>query len=326
MANYTTGADLVSDVLFRCGERTGSAFTDQIIAYLNRAQQGIWSGGGELNPDINETWWWLQSRASLSLEPQITDTVSATLGGTTMTFGTGPTPLIDADVSKWWCRIEGVPDIIRVGSLSSGTTYNIGFRSNSYFGGPTVSGATCYLWKTDYTLRTDIIDIWGPMRVLQDTTRLIYEAKDNFLDQRFPIVEQFMGTPHFYSLTQSSGTQAVRFSHGGRTDGQLISVEYDYSARPDDIANDTTEPSLPRRFRKVLADYATGLVLTDKNDDRAEFHLNLAKAGLDAMAVENRSRMGRTGTPFLFRARRNPVSSERSIRTESGQFVYWNGV
>lgn len=325
MANYRTGADLLADVLFRVGERSGSPFQDQALSYINRAWQGIWAGGGELDPEVQETWWWLHNRAALHLEPQITDTVSGTLGATTVTFDTGPTPLIDSDVSGWWMRVDGVPDIIRLGSLSSGTIYNLGYQDDGYFGGPTVTSANCWLWKTDYTLRTDIVDLWGPMRVMQGEQEQIHEAKDRLLDMRFPITRQYMGTPSYYSLTHSGGTQVIRFSHGGRTDGQLIAVEYDYTDRPADIANDTTEPPIPLRHRKILADYATGLIFTDKNDDRAEFHLNLAKSGLKAMEMENRSRLGRVGSPFIFRARRNPVADSRHIRTESGQIVYWNG-
>jgi hypothetical protein len=77
---------------------------------------------------------------------------------------------------------------------------------------------------------------------------------------------------------------------------------------------------MPPGWRKILADIALYFVLSDKEDSRAPDALNMGRAGLAAMAAENRRRNTRTSGAY---GRIHPRQSARSrikgpLRTESG--------
>jgi hypothetical protein len=60
---------------------------------------------------------------------------------------------------------------------------------------------------------------------------------------------------------------------------------------PDDLADDSTEPLVPKQHRQVLSDTALFYLLTSKSDDKAAVIGLQVKAGLLAMQSDNRKRL-----------------------------------
>jgi len=88
MANFTTSADLIDYALSQAGEKTDgtSDLNDDALVFLNRAYQSLWSGGSEIDPEVNEVWWWLRkdTQGVLTLNPFIVSAHTAATTGLTL--------------------------------------------------------------------------------------------------------------------------------------------------------------------------------------------------------------------------------------------------
>lgn len=334
MANYSTIADLVDDVLFRAGENaaastsSGSDYYTAILRYLNRAYQSIWYGGGELLPDVSEQWWWLQAYNSgtLTLLPVFDDgTVLVTNNNTAITFSSAPQRnSSNISVQGYHFKVDDHPDVFYISSHTSGAT---GATLDSAYTGETDTAATFRAFKLDYSLATSVLDIMGPMRAYQSgyTGNHIEIVGPNELREKWPLEQATSGVPQNFSLiAQQSGIKTVRFSHyGGQADTELIRLDYDYTAQPADLTDASVEPALPVGYRKLLADWALYFVFQDKEDSRAADALRLATLGLRSMAEDNRRRNTRASGSY---GRIHPRLQDRSklkgpLRTSSGLII-----
>jgi hypothetical protein len=321
MSNYTSSADLLDDILFRCGEPTDgtSDFNDAAIRYLNRAYQALWMGATELDPTIpNTLWWWLRaaSPGTLTLKPIIeTGTVTVTNNSTGITFTDAPA----ASVAGYHFQVDDHQDIFRI---SAHTAASASATLDSVYTGTGAAGKGYRLMKLEYTLATDLLSLIAPLRAYQDGRYEIGGMTARELDDRWPLPQVTTGVPKAFAMLAE---QTIRFSHAGGADGSedLIRVDYDYFAAPADLADNSTEPLVPRQYRRILSDFATGWLLTDKNDDRAQGAFSAARAGLQAMFRENRLRLSTMSREFgriYTRADRHGKSA-RVLRTESGHIL-----
>jgi len=320
MAQYTTSADLVEDILWRGGEKTDgtSDYDAKALTYLNRAYQGIWSGGSELDPNVQEVWWWLRKddQGVLTLNPKITTgTVSVTNNSASITFSSGPTP----SVAGRHVKIDDHPDVF---IISAHTATETGATLESVYTGPTDGTASYKVVQLDYTLASDVLYLSAPMFAYQDGRKDIEHIELSELRRKWPLNEVGSGVPaEFAMLTQ----QAVRFSHSGGTEStDLIKVDYEYAAEPSDLADDSAAPLVPRQYRKILADWGLAFLLVDKDDSRAGDALALAKSGIVAMAKENRRRLVRMGGGNFGKItpRQGDLGRMRGpLRTESGLII-----
>ena len=321
MANYQYSADLVNDVLFRVGEPTDgtSDFESAALQYLNRAYQIIWTGGGEFDETLNEEWWWLQKRPPgvLTLQPKIVaGTVQVTNGSASLTFSSAPDPALDASTaSGWFFRVQDHPDVFRVSTHASGA---VAATLDSVYTGPTATAKSYVLAKLEYPLATDVLRMFSPMRVAQESRNEIEGRSLTSLDRDYPLRLIQGGVPRAFAPV---GERAVRFSHtGGASGTKLIRAEYDYLRRPADLTDSgSEEPLVPQPYRKVLADMAAFYVFLDKNDGRAEGAGKLAQGGLRAMAREQRRRQqitARTNGQII--PRPDQLRRIEVPRTESG--------
>lgn len=316
MANYRTGADLVTDVLFRGRElSSGSDFGDAVVRYLNRAFQAIWMGGSELDPEMDEVWWWLKAQEPgiLNLEPLIETTVSATRGSPTVTFGSAPDPIAVSDVTDWFLKIQGDPTVYLIEEhTASSTTATL---QSNYHRETSISGQACKVFKTDYDLNSFVLELTGPMRVFEGSKGVVEEIPVSTMDRDWNRDRVWTGCPEFFS-SLGQGIPRVRFNR--TANDEIIRVEYDYMATPNDIDNSETEPNIPFQYRKTLADAALYFLLQDKNDSRAPEALQLAISGIRAMARDNRNKWSKTGRPMLITPRAG--NSSRGLRlTTSGR-------
>ena len=320
MANYTTSADLLDDILNRAGEKTDgtSDFNAAAIRYLNRAYQGIWKGGGSLDPEVHETWWWIRKddQGVLTLDPVIdTGTVSVTNNSTSITFSSGPTP----SVAGRHIKIDDHADVFVISAHSAGQT---SATLESVYTGSTDATASYKVMHLDYDLAGDVLYLSSPMKAFQDGRKEIPGIDLNSLSEKYPLNHTAAGVPkNFAFLSQSK----VRFSHyGGSSSTDLIKIDYEYAAEPSDLADDSNEPLVPREYRFILADWALMFIYADKDDTRVGDTMVLAQRGLVAMAKENRRRMSFMGGNMFGKIVTRQKELDRftaPLRTESGLII-----
>ena len=253
MANYTTSADLIDDALFRAGEPTDdtSDFQAAAVAYLNRVYQAIWDGGSELVPEINENWAWIKkdNRGILTMEPSVSSgTVSVTNGSATITLSEAQTPAISTSMQEWFFKVDNHPDVFEITSNDLTTTQTL----ESVYTGETDGTATFRIWKPLYGLASDVVKITSAMQGFDQPGRRINEVTLEEMNFNWPKNQYRPGQP--YNFAMFASTQKVMFSHhGGTSATDLIKIEYEYIKSLSDLADDSTEPAVPRHYRKTMA-------------------------------------------------------------------------
>lgn len=319
MSNYQYSQDLLNDALFRAGEPIDgtSDFQTKALDYLNRAYQAIWMGGAELDPTLNEDWEWLKSSTPgvITLEPMETGTVSVQNGNQVIGFASAPT----SSRVGWFFRIENGADVFRIDTHTAGQQLA---ALDSIYTGATAAAATYTLYKLEYTLATDVLRLLSPMRIYRENRQKVYGCSLTALENTYPLTNLQTGAPRLFAQI---GEQKVRFSHAGGTEaGDYFRVDYDYLQKPAALTNSAVEePLLPLARRRILADFVTYWLMLDKNDDRADTEGLTAKAGLKAMAAENRHRMASYTSNFgaiITRPADLPQNLD-VVRTESGLII-----
>lgn len=324
MANYTTTPDLLADALFRVGEPTDgtSDFDTVALTYLNRVYQALCLGGEELNPDLHEDWWWLRKSPPglLTLQPVITTgTVAVTNNNTAVTFSSAPS----ASVAGWLLKVDGGSgDVYRILSHTASDT---AATLDGIYTGSTDGAASYTLMKLEYALASDVLRLISPMRCYRAESAYEIDGVDiTTLDRDFPLALIDTGVPsRFAPVTETT----IRFNRAGSASStDYIRVEYDYLYMPDALTDDVSSvPVVPLHHRRVLADWTTLWLLMDKNDDRSGAVGMAAKAGLAAMATENRHKQGAIGRGRLGqlvpRLDQRVNRSRGPLRTSSGLIV-----
>lgn len=317
MANYTTAKDLIDDALQRANEPTGGAseFQDLAIRLLNRAYQELWTGGGAFEPRINESWWWLRARGQLLLEPQVTSgTVSVTQGSDAITFSSA----ITTDLAGYHFQVDGHPDVFVIDTHGGSTD---AATLDTVYTGDTESEANYQAFKVDYDLAADVLSLMHPMQT-QRTERSIHLIGLEELHEAYPLTSIRDGVPDRFAMLDET---KVRFNRAGDDDGEQIRVDYHYLFEPDDLEYTAASvPSVPRQYRKVLADMVVFWLLVQKNDERANGVGKQARAGIRAMVAENRRRWALQANMGVIRPRdpRHPGRpADGPVRTESGMIL-----
>lgn len=315
---YTS--DLMNDVLFRAGEPTdgSSDFNTQALEYLNRAYRALWSGGGELDKNINEPWLWLRKDppGTLILNPIVdTGSVTVTNNSTTITFSSPPS----ASMANRFFKVDTHPDVFRI---SAHTASSATATLDTVYTGASGSGLTFRVFQLEYTLANDVLQIVSPMRAYANNQFDIDGTDLKNMDHEYPLNIAETGCPsQFAQVTDTK----VRFNKaGGATATELIRVEYDYTYKPADLANTANEePVVPLKYRQVLADYALFMLWTIKNDSRAEALGLQAKAGLQAMVNDNRGRLTEISFSYgkIIPRPGNKTRLQKVLRTTSGIII-----
>lgn len=157
MSNFRTTADLLDDVLRRCGEMTSSQGVSprqtSTLLYLNQIHQTIISGGNELNVDVDEPWTWAKTRHPIiiQIQPSITSgTVSLTQGSITGAFSVAPI-VNGASVSltDWMIRPGNGPEIYTIANHTAGST---AFQIDAAFPQTTNASLNFAAFLLDYDL------------------------------------------------------------------------------------------------------------------------------------------------------------------------------
>lgn len=314
MANYRYSSELIDSILDRAGEPTDgtSDFETEALQYLNRAYRGLWEGGQELGADVSELWWWMRSstESNLTLLPMQSGTATCTNNNTAVTLGATVTPSMVGYKIRFGLNL----DTYTVSAHTAGTS---AVTLDGVYTAAT--GSTSWkAWKIDYALDTSLLTLTAPFRIYRESIVEIKEMTEQEMQQRHPLFNLDWGYPtHFCFL----GQQTVRFNAGGGQNAtDYIRVDYSFQSIPADLTDSASEePLVPLQYRHVLADWGTGMILADKDDDRAAFFIQAAQAGARAMSKEHRRRIlfGASRDFARIRPRANPVL-RKDIRTESG--------
>lgn len=296
MANLQYSQDLKAYALDSAFEPTDgtSRFDARAEIAVNQQYQAVWMGGRELDPSIDENWWWLRKErpAAFTLQPAISaGTVSVTNDNKQVVFSQAPAVTV---IGRLF-RVTGQADTFRIDSHTGGSP---NADLDTAYTGPTDATAGYKLMQVDYPLTSDVLRVVSPMRVGRQNTNYdpwkIHGTNVDSMESEWPTSIIHMGVPEqFAMVTQAATGYTVRFNRYGFDEpDQFIRVEYDYLFRPpllsDFSPSGTEEPVIPWEWRKIIADAAAFNVLTLKNDDMAGTYLAQAQAGLRDMAKENR--------------------------------------
>lgn len=333
MANYQYSSDLVNDILFRAGEPVDgtSDFDATALQYLNRAYQGLWMGGSELVPEVNEVWWWLKANAfgTIILLPLYDyGTISVANGSTSITFSAVP-KLAGSNVSLAgrYIKTDDEADVYLISAHTAGAT---AATLDSMYTGDTDTAAAYKAFALDYDLPSDCLYVPGPVFAYQDNRTEIEYIEEDEMRIKWPLNEVDIGVPQNFTMI---GHNEVRFSHAGGEDEDYagagicdyIRCDFTYIAKPADLIDSgSQEPVVPHQFRKLLADWALFLLLSDKEDTKARDAFELAARGLIGMAREHRRqslRMSQSNFGKIY-PRQNQLSRwHRPLRTSSGLII-----
>lgn len=320
---YQTSCDLKVDILWRSGEPTDgtSEFDATSMVYLNRVYRSLCMGGSELNPDIQEDWWWLKKSTPgvLTLLPEYTTgTVNVHNNSQAVTFSS----TVAADKTGWFLRITGSNgDTYRVSSHTAGSAF---MTLDGVYTGTDNPAAAYKLFKLEYELASDVLRVISPMVTYRsDKTYEILGVDTTTLNRDWPIALTESGVPDRYAQADEN---TIRFNRsGGQSSTDLMRVEYEYLYMPTDlVAVDTSIPIVPIQWRHVLSDWASFWLLLDKNDDRADAVGLSAKNGLRAMCWENRHKQGSMGRGLIgsIQPRQDQIGRWKGpLRTESGMII-----
>lgn len=321
MANYTTGADLIDDILFRAGEATDgtSDFEAEALRLLNRAYREMYMGGSAFATDVQENWLWLKKDppGTLVLNQVVSDgTVSVTKNSATATLSVSPA----ASMAGRFFKVSDQPDVFRVISHTGGTAT---LTLDTVYTQATNATASYKLMQLEYALPSDTLRLMGPMRGQHDSREKVEGVSLAQLENDWPLQNVQGGMPTMFAPV---GELKIRFNRYGDDSptGDLIRLEFDYLARPADLTNDASSiPVVPLQWRHILADMAITYLYTTKNDDRATLVGSAAKAGLTAMALENRQKLQSMSRRFgKIRARQDKLETvRRPLRTSSGLII-----
>jgi hypothetical protein len=318
MANLRTNADILDYALDNADEPTDSSsdFYTKAKVHYNRVHREICNGGASLNPELDETWYWMRkaSPGVITLQPMLILTANVTFNSSAVTLSANLTP----SIKDWFFSVPGDNgDVYRVAAHTSGTT---GVTLDSVYTGTTGVAVEVHAVQLIYDLATDCKEVIGAMRGPREEDKIEGMDLESLMDE-FPLTRITTGVPKAYAIVQS---KKVRFSgYPGDLASDLIRIEYEYMIEPTDLDDDSGEPLVPLEHRQVLADYLTYYIMKDKNDNRMEGQGSLAQAGLIAMAEENRRRLARQGSgKFGQISPRWPKGARRGLlRTTSGHII-----
>ena len=298
MGFLSTTAQLLDDALTKAGEKTDgtSDFESDALKYMDVFYKTILAGGSKFDTNLAEPWSWAKAQypGVLTLEaPYETGTVALTQASTSATFSSAPAA---SQLGKY-LRLNSRPEVFRIAAHTAGAT---AFTLDSIYTDTTTSAISYKAIKLDYSLdAASILRLIGAMRVdrvqeadKQDAGSI--EAMDMPAFQReYPWMRITEGVPTAFSIVyQTENTITVRFN---RYVDRYTRVNYDYIPVPTDLADSSSSlPLLPAEFREVLSHATAHSILADKEDTKAEYHLNATKAQLTAMINANRKRVSQS--------------------------------
>lgn len=304
---------LINDALFRAGEIPGASEWDaKAVDYLNREYRALCSGASEFLPEFVHDWWWMRGRGVLTILPVVTGVALMTTGSATVILSVDP----GISLTGRRFKIAEHPDVFIV-QAHAGT----GVTLDSVYTGPSSAAASYQALKMTYTLDANAQALMSPIVSFRENPQISGMSPER-MDELFPLSRLLSGVPQAFAL-ENEGT--IRFSHGGRTDGTSMRMEYSYRPQVQDLINSSSSfPLVPIQHRHVLADMILVYIYNDKNDDRMQVIGTSVRSTLGAMTADNTRRMkkiDRLAGSIQTRASNTRRNLNNALRTESGLII-----
>jgi hypothetical protein len=180
-------------------------------------------------------------------------------------------------------KVDGHEDVFRV---SAHTASSDTLTLDSVYTGSTDATASYTLFKLDYTLASDAIEILAPMivnRVNNNEGRI-----DGISLNKLPPLQNIGGgIPNKFAYVDDTTIMFNKYAVD-----ELVRVNYWYKKRPADLTDSgSEEPEVPLRYRHIIGNISLFDLLMDMNDDRSETYGLAAKQGLLSMSRENQARI-----------------------------------
>jgi hypothetical protein len=310
VSNLTFTSELLDDILRRAGETTSgnSKYEARTLIYLNRAYRSLAQGGLEFDNKKVRDWWWLHTQGNLVLQPiRNTGTVSVTQNNATATLSA----TVASDLDNYFFKVTGWPDVFKISAHTAGSA---SLALDSVYTGDTNATATYTLFKLDYDLAADFARLVTPFRRSQSSEDEVFSISLREFNDQNPLGSLRDGSPDRFTFVDQN---TVRFNARGDADGDYIRLDYFYIKTVTDLTDSTTEePLVPIQHRHVLADLGLYFLLMDKESPKVQGILAQAKSGLQAMHMEQDSRMAKIGFPGRILPR-GGGRSKKQLRTSS---------
>jgi hypothetical protein len=313
MANARSSSDIIKGALGDAGETSNgtSRYHTKALRFLNQAYVAVLSGSNEFEIDFGDPWHWARDTdpGILMLEaPVTTGTVTFTNGSAAIVFSSAPA----ASVEGWFIKVDGRPTIYRI---DAHTAASVNATLDSVY--LEASGATAYTcFKLIYNLGQNILRLVEPLRHYR-TDENLYEVSAEARDKihsielnrfrvEWPLTRVKQGIPDkFTILRQSESEFTVQLN---RYPEEKMRVEYDKISVPEGLIDaDDSIPIIPRGDRDVLQYLVTHMILVGKEDDKAAYWMDRAKAKLRSMIRKDRKQHTHTS---LDRGRINPRADQ----------------
>lgn len=321
MANWRYTKDIVDDVLWRAGEPTdgSSEFHSRALELVNRAYQAVWMGGSEIDPSVDEEWWWLRAQGTIILQPALSVSVAVTKNSTSISFSSAPSQ----SVQGWFLRVAGRPTVYQIVSHTGGAT--AATLDQAYLEDSGTVTATVLQLQADLGSIVggdiNLLKVVSPMyaHVGSGEPHEVEGIDLAALMSLYPLATLASGTPDRFAHVDE---QTVQFNRYRAPGSAPLRIDFWYLRHPADLTYSATEePLVPHVYRRILADAAAYWIFMDKNDDRADASILAARALLKAMQREHRHRMTQQGRLGQISPRRPPGGGGRLLRTESGHII-----
>ena len=314
MANLTTSADILDFALGFVGEPTdgSSQYDADAILFLNEIyQQMLDDDRVEWEPNLKDP------PGHIYFEIPIEGgTVNVQQDSVTAEFSAAPTPIVDSDVGGWFLKVGDDPQIYHMASISSTT----GTLTQKYVKADNAT-ATYKLFKLDYTLAADVKNLVAPMQVFTTQYGAFSPGEISFLSasqllKDYPLKDVQQDRPSYFTFT---GEQKVRFN---RYPGERAIAYYEYEIIATDLADNATEPVIPRTERRVLAWGTTWLLAKHMNESQAGIASQLYNFGMEKIRRKEAKQMVKASREYgrlIYRPEQ--VRRFGVLRTESGMII-----
>ena len=284
-------------------ELSGAASSQRadVVAHLDRANKLIHGGGDLLNygadgrrlrNEVVFSFARSQNPKVVTLSPAIIN-VAVTMNrlSNAVTFNAAPS----SNVSGWFLRPNGEREVYRVSAYTAAATSAT--LDGSYVGSANLTAASSNIFPLQYTVGSnDILQLISPLRVYSSDAgekHIALVDKDELVKQA-PLALTGESFPEYGALiNESNGNVVIQVSSYPR---DLARVEVDFIPIPSTLDTISVNPTMPARYRLVLAHLAAFFMLQRNNDSRAVGHLTLAREMFNGL-VEWNDKMTSSGDP-----------------------------
>lgn len=283
LEEFKTGLDLLQFALKTASEKplVTSAYAEEVKSAIRSAYWSVLTA---------EPWQWAVEERYINLVPPVSATVVSIVGAT-VTLSASVTPtlvgrqfVLDSDSSYSPYRV--LTHTPGTATLTIDSTYPV------TTGSPT-TGA-CQFYKSDYDTGTDVMAIWGPLKIRGPASAYMRKNAIDLLerkefDRRYFGRAIFRGNNYPEACTEigfvspTDEKRVLRFAPMPENAASLVVdvtpfQDLDFSGT---AATDT--PIMRREFRPMLAYAAIGDLLSLKDDGKASFYTGKANAMMEQM-------------------------------------------